>query len=411
MKKRILFRWAGLIGGLIFCAALSAQRQDPDSVMALAQKLAAGEDYKTAISLVTKLNEDHPENLDYKLYLARLYYWSKDYPRALEHLMPLTISEPVLAEAYDLAIQVEYQLEHYPAVIEKCRKGHSLFPAGIPFYHFQEAMALEKMGEDREAVRLLDQIPKSANNHRDAQYLKTQILRKEKNTLAAGYLNTSFYNPGFAPWHLAHLEYFHRNRSIALGGRLNYGHLFGSDAVQVEADAYPRVGKGGYLYLNAGYSGADRIFPRYRLAGEYYQDINRYNFSIGGRYLDFRVQKVQLLTGSAAINFGEWKFGYRNYLLHLESEWFVSHVLNLRRSLERRESYIQLDLQYGGTPYYFFASDAFSRISAWRAGINGMFRMGNHVFIQPVIMYEREEYIPDTYRNRFNIQWIILKRF
>ncbi len=411
MKIRIHIHRAGLIVLLAMGVSLSARGQDPDSVLTMARKLAAREEYSRALALVTDLNRAYPENQDYIIYLARLYYWSKDYSKSKELLIPLTLADPVGQEAYDLMIQVEYQLGAYPSVIEKCQKGKTLFPDRVHFYSFQEAQALEKSGKDELAKKILDEIPLTAPNRRDAVYLRTQILRKQKNTIAAGYLNTSFNDPGFAPWHLAHLEYFHRTGSFAVGGRLNYGHLFGADAVQVEADTYPRVGKSAYLYLNAGYSGAERIFPRYRLGGEFFQDIGRYNFSIGSRYLDFKIQEVLLLTGSAAINYGDLKIGYRNYMLHLEKEWFVSHVLNFRKSMEHKESYIQLDLQYGGTPYYFFASDAFSRISAWRAGINGVFRVGDHTFFQPVLMYEREEYLPDTYRNRFNVQWIISKRF
>lgn len=411
MKIRIHFHRAGLMVMFTLWLSQSAQGQNPDSVMNIARNLAAGQEYSRALALVTDLHRAYPENQDYIIYLARLYYWSKEYAKAKELLIPLTLPEPAGQEAYDLMIQVEYQLGAYPAVIEKCQRGKALFPTQVHFYGFQEALALEKTGKDEEAKKILDEIPATAPNRRDAVYLRTQILRKQKNTIAAGYLNTSFNNPGFAPWHLAHLEYFRKTSSFAIGGRLNYGHLFGADAVQIEADAYPRIGKSAYLFLNAGYSGAERIFPRYRLGGEFFQDIGRYNFSIGSRYLDFKIQEVLLLTGSAAINYGDWKIGYRNYVLRAEKEWIVSHVLNFRKSLEYRESYIQLDLQYGGTPYYFFASDDFSRISAWRAGINGVFRIGDHTFLQPVLMYEREEYIPDTYRNRFNVQWIISKRF
>jgi tetratricopeptide (TPR) repeat protein len=139
MKIRIHIQRAGLIV-LLAILSLSARGQDPDSVLTMARKLAAREEYSRALALVTDLNRAYPENQDYIIYLARLYYWSKDYSKSKELLIPLTLADPVGQEAYDL--MVEYQLGAYPSVIEKCQGGRPVSGSGS--FLVSEAQALEK---------------------------------------------------------------------------------------------------------------------------------------------------------------------------------------------------------------------------------------------------------------------------
>jgi len=393
-----------------FAGKILAQH-NPDSLMQSARQKAEQKDYPQAITLVTELSRQQPENKDYSLYLGQLYYWSSAYQTARDILIPLADPNTGNAEAFNLLIRVYFQLEQYNDVVERSEKGKTIFPSHLSFYLFQQALALEKLNQDHQALVILSQIDGESTNSKDAQYLKTQILKKQNNIISAGYLNTSFSQPGFAPWHLAHIDYLRKSAHVAWGGRFNYGHLFGGSAAQIELIAYPKLSRRSYLDLNAGYSAAERIFPLWRFGAEWFYDQAKVNYSIGGRYLDFRTIQVLMLTGHLAFNLKDWKAGYRHYEVQQNDNWFASHIFTLRKSFDLKESYVQLDLQYGGIPYYFFSTDAFSRIKAYRIGINGQFRIRDNFFIQPVLMYEREEYIPDTFRNRYNIQFIFSKRF
>jgi len=395
---------------MTFAGMMQAQQQ-PDSLMQLARLKAEQKDYNQAINLVTDLIRQYPDNKDFSLYLAQLYYWSSAYQTARDLLVTLSENDTGSADALNLLIRVDFQLGRYNDVVERSEKAKATFPVHLNFYLFQQALAFEKLNQDHQALSSLSQISGESLNSRDAQYLKTQILKKQKNTISAGYLNTSFSQPGFAPWHLAHIDYLRKSGHVAWGGRFNYGHLFGGSAAQVELIAYPKLSRRSYLDLNAGYSSAERIFPLWRFGAEWFYDQAKINYSLGARYLDFRTIQVLMLTGHIALNFKDWKAGYRHYEVQQNDNWFASHIITLRKSFEIKESYVQLDLQYGGIPYYFFSTDAFSRIKAYRIGINGMFRAMDNFFIQPVLMYEREEYVPDTFRNRYNVQFIFSKRF
>jgi YaiO family outer membrane protein len=148
-----------------------------------------------------------------------------------------------------------------------------------------------------------------------------------------------------------------------------------------------------------------------RLGTEFYQNFNNYSTSIGARYLHFNQSQVTMFTGHLGRSFHSFNISYRPYLLSLSDNWFSSHILNFRKSFEEKEAFVQLDLQYGAVPYYFFVSQEFLRTSAFRVGVNCRFRVSDNIFIQPIFMFELEEYIPKEFRNRYNTQLILSKRF
>lgn len=185
----------------------------------------------------------------------------------------------------------------------------------------------------------------------------------------------------------------------------------GVSSMQGEIDIYPKIGKKSYLYLNAGASDGKSIFPGVRIGTELFHDFKKLTVSLGGRYIHFNTAQVIMLTGHLGRNFNSYHISYRPYIVYQNGNWFDSHILNLRKSFEQKETYIQLELQYGAVPYYFFITDEFLRTTSYRAGINCHIRIKDNFFIQPILMYEFEEYFPSNYRNRFNVQVILSKRF
>ena len=61
-------------------------------------------------------------------------------------------------------------------------------------------------------------------------------------------------------WRTASVSLAQRGSRGSIIGRVNVANRFGTTGTQVEADAYPRLGSGRYMYLNAGYSGSG-IYP------------------------------------------------------------------------------------------------------------------------------------------------------
>ncbi len=383
-----------------------------DSLFLKAQEFAQQQRYPEAIQTMEDLRKSQPENKDYLIYLSRLYFWSEATEKSKELLDQYSSLETADKEIIDLKIQVELVLENAATVITFTDIGMSRFPEDRNQYIIWKAMGLETDDKDAEALQILSDIHKGDEDFAEADYLKTQILRKQKNTIAVGYLYTDFDQMTVDPQQLAHLEYAHKFTRFTQVGRLNYANAYGIQSLQVETDAYIRLRKFDYLYVNAGISENHTIFPLFRSGLEYYYEKRKLESSLGARYLYFDNNNEALLfTGHLALHHSEWIYNYRPFVLFLQNDPLVSHLVYFRRSFERKESYVQLDLQYGSLPYFFYTSDILTRLNAYRIGINAKIRVKENWFVQPALMYEYEEYIPDTYRNRYTVQLILSHRF
>ncbi|WP_136667909.1 YaiO family outer membrane beta-barrel protein [Flavobacterium sp. H122] len=395
---------------LLFSSIMQGQ-ETPDAVFDKAHKLAVANKFEESIELVKSLHANYPQNNDYSLYLGYLYHWSNQNQEAEKMVAPILKANPLQKEAYDLMIKIKSRLSEYNSVVELADQGKQKFPESEDFYKFQKAMALEKLNNNTEAVSELESIPSTSQLKKDADYLQTQIEKKKKNSIAIGNLYTNYDNSP-APLNITHLEYSRKVKTTTLIGRINYGTSSDRKNLLGELDAYIKLKSKGYFYLNTGISGNENIFPKYKFGAEYYQDFKKISTSLGARYLGFNQDNnVLLLTGHLGVAVYDWKIEYRHYLSNSNDNWFSSSILNFRKNFEATESYIQLDLQYGTLPYFFLNNDSFQRLNAYRIGLNSKFRIKKDFFIQPIVMYEREEFIPTEYRNRITGQLILSKRF
>ena len=207
-----------------------------DSLFLKAQEFAQQQRYPEAIQTMEDLRKSQPENKDYLIYLSRLYFWSEATEKSKELLDQYSSLETADKEIIDLKIQVELVLENAATVITFTDIGMSRFPEDRNQYIIWKAMGLETDDKDAEALQILSDIHKGDEDFAEADYLKTQILRKQKNTIAVGYLYTDFDQMTVDPQQLAHLEYAHKFTRFTQVGRLNYANAYGIQSLQVETD-------------------------------------------------------------------------------------------------------------------------------------------------------------------------------
>ncbi|MDR9457992.1 MAG: YaiO family outer membrane beta-barrel protein [Salegentibacter sp.] len=398
-----------LLVGVIVSA--KAQVAATDRTFEKARELASAENYEQAIEILEILQDSLPNNKDYKIYLARVYGWKKDYPAAIETLIPLTEAEDFSEEAIKVMVTTQVWAGNFEEVVKYSNMALTKYEK--PHFQLQKAIALEALDRDEEAKETLKEMMLKEPENKEAQALQTRIFQKNKEYISLSYLNTSFSDPGFKPWHLAHLEYKKDIGNVPVLARLNYGNLFGLEGSLFEVDAYPKSGSNSYLYINAGAAINTPIFPEIKAGVEYFQSLNeKFEISLGGKYLGFQETQVILLTGGITYaTENNLRFNYKPYFTHTKSNWLTSHTLALRINNPVKESFIQVDLQYGSIPYAFVTSSAFTEVTSLRLGMQYHFRITENILIQPVVMYEYEEYFPSLYRNRFNSQIITFFRF
>lgn len=390
-------------------ALLHAQVTNPDEIFNEAQQLAQKKSYDAALKKIDLLTEAYPDNEDYIVYKGRIYSWKKYYAKAIEILKPLADKTPPNPEAQQALINTYFWSLDYSRCLEYCNAYLQNNPYNESVL-LVKAACLEKLNRDDEAIATLDLINKKSDNDIKADDLREIISRKKKNAIALSYLNVSTDNPGQQPLHYGYIEYTRKLNRSTIVGRINSGHAFDNTNQLYEADYYYSFNNGSYVYANAGVSDGDVVFPKFRAGAQYYfKPYRQFEYSLGARYMDFENDDVTLITGHLGYNISSYLIAYRPFY-DTENQLFT-HTLSLQKTNEAKESIIRFELQYGNLPYVYVYNNAISALNTFRAGIQYQHRIGKSFFVRPVFMYEYEEYIPDSYRNRFNAQIILTKRF
>lgn len=385
-----------------------AQENNAEEILANAKREAEKENYDKALSLIVPIRAKFPADEDIQIFSGRVYSWKKEYKTALKILAPLADRNNPNPEALQAIINVYFWTQDYEKCIAYCDKYLAIDSKSADIIQIKAA-CLEKLNRDQEALELIE---KSAvdNSTQVFRGIRTLIGLKAKNAVSASYLNVSTSEPGQSPFHYGYVEYSHKFSKSAIVGRANIGNVSTETQMLFETDFYQTFSNKSYLYANAGFSTGETIFPVAKAGLEYYfAPQKKFDFSLGARFMHFESDDITLLTGQIAYNAGIYSFAYRPY--YDTSNELFSHVLSVQRTNEEKERIIRLELQYGNVPYLYLYNNFTQPLKAYRAGIQYQHRFGDSFFVRPVFLYEREEYIPGEYRNRFNVQFIVTKRF
>nr|WP_294781133.1 YaiO family outer membrane beta-barrel protein [uncultured Flavobacterium sp.] len=386
-----------------------AQEINPEETLANVKREVEKENYDKALSLIEPLRTQFPQDEDIQTYTARIYSWKKDYKTAIKILTPMTERVNPNVEALQAIINVYFWTEQYEKCIINCDKYLALDPKSIEVLKIK-ATCLEKLNRDQEALELLDKSAYVDNSTQAFKGIRTLIGRKAKDAVSVSYLRISTSEPGKSTFDYAYAEYSHKFSKSAIVGRANVGHANDQTQMLFEADYYQTFSNKSYLYANGGVSTGETIFPVAKAGLEYYfAPHKKFDYSFGARFMHFDTDNITLLTGQLAYTAGVYTVAYRPY--YDTSNELFSHVLSLQRVNEEKERLIRFELQYGNVPYLYLYNNFTQPLKAYRAGIQYQHRFGESFFVRPIFLYEREEYFPGEYRDRFNLQLIVTKRF
>lgn len=392
---------------LSFTAA--AQEVTPDEAFSKVKLEAEKGNYDNALSILASLQLKFPENEDIKVYQGRIYSWKKDYASAIKILAPMADRSNPHPDALLALINTYFWSEQLENCMMYCDQYLVIDPnaANVLLIKIQ---CLEKLNRDSEALALADKLPITDNSTQAITGVRALIGRKAKNAVALSYLNVSTSSPGQSPLHYGYAEYSHKFTKSALVGRANIGYVNADTQLLFEADYYQTFSKRNYLYVNAGVSTGQTVFPVAKAGAEYFfAPLKRFDFSLGFKYMHFETADVTLLTGQLGYRTGTYTIAYRPF--YDTSNELFSHVVSVQTANEEKESVLRLELQYGNVPYLYLYNNFVTPLKAYRVGIQYQHRIGNSFLIRPVFLYEYEEYLPDEYRNRFSAQLILTKRF
>lgn len=341
-----------LILGLVFITISNSYAQylniSTDSIFSLARHYAFNGEKQKARMLCDEILKRNENYLDARILKGRTYAWEAKFDSARIQLNKVLEQKPNYYDALDALIDVEYWADH-GSCIEHCNNALKLYPTDGNFT-IKKAKALNALDQPKEAIKLLENFLKTDSLNKDVSKLLQEIKTNNKfNKLTLSYAYT-YFEKGNSPWHLAYLQYLHKTKMGSVIGRLNYGYRFDSSNWQIEADAYPKLSKSFYLYLNVGYS-PSASFPVLRSGVDLYYNMPKaFESSIGFRYLKFSTSDVIIYTAYLGKYIGNYWLGGRIFVTPSSTGTSVSGMFLLRKYFEDADHYLGIRLSYGTSP-------------------------------------------------------------
>ncbi|MBW6496778.1 MAG: YaiO family outer membrane beta-barrel protein [Bacteroidales bacterium] len=293
--------------------ALPVPQLNLDDLFFQAQDLAFEQEGSAARELCRQILEINPDYHDASILMARTLAWEQRYDEAAEILEEVIQKSPSNRSALMAITDIHAWAGNYREAIDYLDKVIVSDPNN-PDLLFRKAQLLNELGEYQPTVILLYQILDIDPTHRDAKELLSTIeVGRLRNFVGVGYRGDFFEMAN--SWHLFYAEYGRRTNAFGtVISRVNVADRFGNTGLQFEVDAYPSLGPGTYMYLNAGYSPHDKLFPTVRAGLEVFQKLpSAWEASAGLRLLNFTENDLLILTGSISKYYRQYYFSFRPF--------------------------------------------------------------------------------------------------
>jgi YaiO family outer membrane protein len=193
--------------------------------------------------------------------------------------------------------------------------------------------------------------------------------------------------------------------------RVRQARRFGEQGEQYELDAYPRLSRNGYLYLNAGWSDAGP-YPDRRLGAELYQSFaHGWEGSLGLRHFDFAEGPVTIFTGSLAKYLGHWWLSARPTYTDKESGTSQSLALRARRYFGGSDTWVGLEWGIGDEPSFDRTGFEEARLTSARLRVEGQLAVSEIWTVNGSIGLRERELAGGNDRESTVYRFAIARRF
>jgi YaiO family outer membrane protein len=197
-------------------------------------------------------------------------------------------------------------------------------------------------------------------------------------------------------------------------GRINYANRFRTSGVQFEADAYPRISRLFYAYLNVGYSNDVGIFSKYRAGFSLYSNLpHSWEADAGFRYLYFS-SDTWIYTLSAGKYYRNWWFNFRTYLTPGQFHISQSYTLSARYYYGGSDDYLSMSIGTGISPDDRSNNIQLSgpyelKSNNWSAGYRHAIKKLNIIFATATLT--DQEFLPATHGTQLDLGVGYQRRF
>lgn len=415
MRANTLFK-TSFLTLVILLFIQHAQAQDADALFADARRTAFDQkDYPKAIALSKMALAKAPNYKDVRVFLGRLYTWSKEVDSARTAFTTVIEADANYEDAYIGLVNLEFWNDHSQRALEIVNKGLQNIPNSIDLL-LLKAKVLNDLKQWKEADQILSQILKANPKQTDARALATRIRdNSAKNRVGVSYDYIHFDKQFTDPWHLASIDYGRQTAIGSIIGRVNYANRFNNSGVQLEVDAYPRISNTFQAYVSFGYAPEANVFSKYRGGFSLYASLPKsFEAEVGFRYLHFQ-DNTWIYTASVGKYYKNFWFNLRTYLTPSIDEVSQSFSLNTRYYFGGADDYWSLSLSTGLSPDEQ-KNNLLINSAAYKLKSNGIslgyrksFKTFNVLSFNAGI--DHQEYLKDTKGNQLTLGIAYKRRF
>ena len=370
--------------------------------------------YPVAVDLVKSALKKSPDYTDLSVFLGRLYTWMDKPDSARIVFKQLELIDVRDADFYLAYGSMEYWEDNNTEAARIVNKGLTVDQNSLDLLILKAKV--QNVNKDFNGSKTtLDRILEIDPQHTEARKLLIRIRDQvSMNEIGINY-NWLYFDKQFEDnWHIAGLSY---KRGTSVGSfifRTNFANKFGRNGTQFELEAYPRLSRMFYMYLGAGYSNSDGIFPKFRSGASLYANLPAsFEAELGFRQLKFS-ENVWMYTASVGKYYKNFWFNARTYLTPGENNISHSYTGTVRYYTKGSDDYLGFILGTGispeenrenlfeGTPY---------KMKTFKTGLDYNFTIKSKNIFSITGTYYNVEYKPEIKDNQFDLSIGYRRRF
>ena len=321
---------------------------NPDTSFETARNLAFNSQRKQAQDTLVNILTKYPNYDEIRAFLASTYSWDGDYKKATAEFTKIIDKDTNNKSIWVAAINNQLYDDKPFLALEMTTKALAKFPNDIDIL-FLKAKSQEKTENPLEALNTVETILLRNPEDKNASDYKISLNQKlRKNNIG---INSSvdYYSSVFDPMQYYSLKYSRKSKYGSLIAKANINRRFNKNGVQYEIDAYPKITKGLYAYLNLGFSNAS-IFPDLKYSGELFKSLPKsFEVSLGFRTLKYTT-KTNIYTGSVGWYKGNNYFSFRPYFTPGNNGISKSGAFTFRRYRTNADNYLGFNVGLGFSP-------------------------------------------------------------
>jgi YaiO family outer membrane protein len=326
----------------------SALGQEDD--LKRAHELAYNQHRSEALALLEGYLRQSPTDTDALTFYGIVLSWEGRYDEARKELDTVLERYPDHGDALPALINVELWSHHFARAEELARSALANRPNDIALL-MTRARALQNLQRPNDALDVLANLLEVDPNQPQARGLRDDLRDAQRHFEAAVVQSYDWFNDGRPAWLESQVSLKYQMPSFgSVIARFSHASRFGLDSSLMEIDAYPRIRKGLYAYLNVGWSPDKQLYPGNRFGAELFQSLPHAMEVSGGLRSLYFGSRVNIYTGSVSKYRGRWLMTARTYLTPGSVGDSYSLQLQARRYFGDDTSYVAARYGIGAAP-------------------------------------------------------------